>query len=136
MGLGNLLNEGIRIYIQVSYDSIQDSIRKPVLTGSPSLFPLFLLPHLMDTPCVWYRWEGIFKLHLDVVVTWRTDHFPWITLAYTRTWPLSHIINIPTFHLILPLSGLFPRSRFKSYNSSPSILGVLGRVLRQKSMFS
>src|SRR5260370_22640490 len=130
LGPGNLLNEGIRSYIQVLYDFIQDSIRKLVLTGPPSLFSLFLLPHLMDTLRIWYRWKGIFKLHLDVVVSWRADHFLRNTSAFTRTWPLTHIINIPAFHLRLPLSQSLPLSHFKSYNSSSSILGVLGRVLR------
>src|SRR5260370_14488692 len=76
LGLGNLLNDGIRSYIQVSYDFIQDFIRKPVLTGSPSPFPLFLIPYLMDIPRVWYRWKCIFKDYLSVRVTWRADHFP------------------------------------------------------------
>src|SRR5260370_1490691 len=92
---------GIRSYIQVSYDFIQDSIRKPVLMGPPSLFFLLLLPHLMDTLRIWYLWKGIFKLHLGVIVSWRTDHFPRNTSAFTRTQPLSHIINIPAFNLIL-----------------------------------
>src|SRR5260370_39927158 len=61
LGLGNLLNEGIRSYIQVSYDFIQDSIRKLVLMEPPSPFPLFLIPYLMDTPRVWYRWKGILR---------------------------------------------------------------------------
>src|SRR5260370_14631644 len=135
LGPGNLLNEGIQSYIQVSYDFIQDSIRKPVLTGPPSPFFLFLLPHLMDTLRIWYLWKGIFKLHLGVVVSWRTDHSPRNTSAFTGTRPLTNIINIPAFHLILFLSGPLPLSRFKSYSSSSSILGVLGRLLRQKSMF-
>src|SRR6266850_1317284 len=130
LGPGNLLNEGIRRYIQVSYDFIQDSNRKPVLTGSPSPFPLFLLPHLMNTLRLWYLWKGIFKLHLGVVVSWRADHFPRNTSAFTGTWPLTHIVNIPAFHLRLPLSGPLPLSRFKSYSSSSSILGVLGVILR------
>src|SRR6266850_110599 len=104
LGPGNLLNEGIRSYIKVSYDFIQDSIRKLVLTGPPSLFSLFLLPHLMDTLRIWYRWKGIFKLHLGVVVSWRADHFPRNTSAFTRTWPLTYIINIPAFHPYLDLS--------------------------------
>src|SRR5260370_10161014 len=129
LGPENLLNEGIRSYIQVSYDFIQDSIRKPVLMGPPSLFSLFL-PHLMDTLRIWYLWKGIFKLHLDVVVSWRTDHFPRNTSAFTRTRPLTHIIIIPAFHLILPLFGPLPLPRFKYYSSYSSIMGVLGRVLR------
>src|SRR5260370_39158297 len=130
LGPGNLLNEGIRSYIQVSYDFIQDSNRKSVLTGPPSLFSLFLLPHLMDTLRIWYLWKGIFKLHLGVVVSWRADHFPRNTSAFTGTWPLTNIINIPTFHLILFLFGPLPLSRFKYYSSCSSILGVLGRLLR------
>src|SRR5260370_11698052 len=98
------MNEGIRSYIQVSYDFIQDSNRKPVLTGPPSLFSLFLLPHLMDTLRIWYRRKGIFKLHLGVVVSWRTDHFPRNTSEFTGTRPLTHIINIPAFHPYLDLS--------------------------------
>src|SRR5258708_8309847 len=128
--LGNLLNEGIRSYIQVSYDFIQDSIRKPVLTGPPSLFSLFLFPHLMDTLRIWYLWKGIFKLHLGVVVSWRVDHFSRNTSAFTGTRPLTHIINIPAFHLIFPLFGPLPLLRFKYYSSYSSILEVLGRVLR------
>src|SRR5260370_41744931 len=130
LGPGNLLNEGIRSYIQVSYDFIQDSIRKLVLTGPPSLFSLFLLPHLTNTLRIWYLWKGIFKLHLGVVVSWRADRFPRNTLAFTGTRPLTHIINIPAFHPRLPLSGPLPLSHFKSYNSSSLIMGVLGRVLR------
>src|SRR5260370_24982526 len=122
LGLGNLLNEGIRSYIQVSYDFIQDSIRKPVLMGPPSLFSLFLLPYLMDTLRIWYIWKGIFKLHLGVAVSWHTDHFPRNTSAFTWTWPLTHIINIPAFHLILPLFGPLPLPRFKFSTSSSSIL--------------
>src|SRR5258708_27248935 len=128
--LGNLLNEGIRSYIQVSYDFIQDSIRKPVLTGPPSLFSLLLLPHLMNTPRIWYLWKGIFKMHLIVAVLWRADQFPRNTSAFTGTWPLTPIINIPAFHPRLPLSGPLPLLRFKYYSSYSSILGVLGRVLR------
>src|SRR6266481_5367215 len=108
LGPGNLLNEGIRSYIQVSYDSIQDSIRKPVLTGPPSLFSLFLLPHLMDTLRIWYRWKGIFKLHLGVVVSWRADHFPRNTLALTGTRPLTHIVNIPASTRDYPYLDLSP----------------------------
>src|SRR5260370_30929912 len=124
------MNYGIRSYIQISYDSIQDSIRKPVLTGPPSLFPLFLLPRLMDTLRIWYLWKGIFKLHLGVAVSWRADHFSRNTSAFTGTRPLSHIINIPAFHPRLPLSGPLPFPLFRYYSSSSSILGVLGRVLR------
>src|SRR5260370_3879875 len=130
LGPGNLLNEGIRSYIQVSYDFIQDSNRKPVLTGPTSPFSLFLLPHLMDILRIWYLWKGIFKLHLGVVVSWHADHFPRNTSAFTGTRPLTNIINIPAFHPRLPLSGPLPLSRFKSYSSSSSILGVLGRILR------
>src|SRR5260370_4571574 len=132
LGPGNLFNEVIRSYIQVSYDFIQDSIRKPVLTGPPSLFSLFLLPHLMDTLHIWYIWKGILKLHLGVVVSWSTDHFSRNTSAFTGTWPLTHIINIPAFHviLLLLLFGPLPLSRFKYYSSYSSILGVLGRILR------
>src|SRR5260370_37645286 len=103
MGLGNLWNEGIRYYIQVLYDFIQDSIRKLVLTGPPALFSLFLLPHLMDTPHIWYLWKGIFKAHLGVAVSWCTDHFSWNTSAFIGTWPLTHIVNIPVFYLIIPI---------------------------------
>src|SRR5260370_1949676 len=123
LGPGNLLNEGIRSYIQVSYDFIQDSIRKPVLTAPPSLFSLFLLSHLMDTLRIWYRRKGIFKLHLGVVVSWRADHFTRNTSAFTRTQPLTHIINIPAFHPRLPLSGPLPLSPFNSYTLSSSLLG-------------
>src|SRR5260370_2560570 len=133
LGPENLLNEGIQSYIQVSYDFIQDSNRKPVLMGPPSLFSLFLLPHLMDTLRIWYLWKGICKLHLGVVVSWRADHFPGNTSAFTGTWPLTHIINIPAFHLILPLFGHLPLPRFKYYSSSSSILGVLGVILGQNS---
>src|SRR5260370_536994 len=94
LGLGNLLNEGIRSYIQVSYDFIQDSNRKPVLTGPPSPFPLFLIPYLMDTPRVWYRWKGIFKDYLGVRVTCRADDFPPATSAFTRSWPPPHIVHL------------------------------------------
>src|SRR5258708_23664677 len=86
-GLGILLNEGIRSYIQVSYDFIQDSIRKPVLMEPPSPFPLFLIPYLMDTPRVWYQWKGIFKDNLCVRVTWRADHFPRATSVFTGSRP-------------------------------------------------
>src|SRR6266478_6633645 len=135
LGPGNLLNEGIRSYIQVSYDFIQDSNGKPVLTGPPSLFSLFLLPHLMDTLRIWYIWKGIFNLHLVVVVSWRTDHFPRNTLAFTGTRPLTNIINILAFHLILSLFGPLPLSRFKYYSNYSSILGVLGRVLGRNLCF-
>src|SRR5260370_4852032 len=96
LGLGNLLNEGIRSYIQVSYDFIQDSNRKLVLMGPPSPFPLFLIPYLIDTPHVWYRWKGIFKdyLYLGVRVTWHMDHFPQATSAFTRSWRPTHIAHI------------------------------------------
>src|SRR5258708_8269244 len=97
LGPGNLFNEGIRSYIQVSYDFIQDSIRKPVLTGPPSLFSLFLFPHLMDTLRIWYLWKGIFKLHLVVLVSWRPNHFPPKTPAFTAHRPLPHIFHIPAF---------------------------------------
>src|SRR5260370_29699036 len=120
----------MRGYEVISYDFIQDSNRKLVLTGPTSPFSLFLLPHLMDTLRIWYLWKGIFKLHLVVVVSWRTDHFPRNTSAFTGTRPLTHIINISAFHPRLPLSGPLPLPRFKSYSSYSSILGVLGRVLR------
>src|SRR5260370_3338115 len=135
LGPGNLLNEGIRRYIQVSYDFIQDSNRKPVLMAPPSPFPLFLLPHLMDTLRIWYLWKGIFKLHLGVVVSWRTDHFPRNTSAFTGTRPLTNIINIPAFHLLLFLSDPLPLSRLNSYSSSSSFLAALGRLLRQTTIF-
>src|SRR5258708_16798182 len=128
--LGNLLNEGIRSYIQVSYDFIQDSNRKPVLTGPPSLFSLFLLPHLMDTLRIWYLWKGIFKLHLSVVVTWRTDHFPWNTSAFTGTWPPTHIVNISPLYPRSPPFGPFPLLLFQFDDSSTTILRVLEVVLR------
>src|SRR5260370_21864702 len=98
--------------------------------GPPSLFSLFLLPRLMDNLRIWYRWKGIFKLHLGVVVSWRTGHFPRNTSAFTGTQPLTHIINILAPHLILSLFGPLPLSRFKYYSNYSSILGVLGRVLR------
>src|SRR5260370_42306358 len=98
--------------------------------GPPSPFPLFLIPYLIDTPRVWYLWKGIFKLHLDVIVSWRTDHFPRNTSAFTGTQPRTHIINISAFHLILSLFGPLPLLCFKYYSSYSSILGVLGRVLR------
>src|SRR5258708_26828986 len=118
----------MRGYEVISYDFIQDSIRKLVLMGPPSLFSLFILPHLMDTLRIWYLWKGIFKLHLGVVVSWSADHFPRNTSAFTGTQPLTHIINIPAFHLILPLFGPLPLPRFKYYSSYSSILVVLGRV--------
>src|SRR5260370_40672496 len=118
LGLGNLLNEGIRSYIQVSYDFIQDFNRKPVLMGPPSPFPLFLLPHLMDTLLVWYRWIGIFKGHLGVVVMWRTDHFPRTTSAFTGTWPPTHIVNISPLYPRSPPFGPFPFH----YSSSMTVL--------------
>src|SRR5260370_40469305 len=93
-------------------------------------FPYSSSPHLMDTLRIWYLWKGIFKLHLGVVVSWHTNHFPRNTSEFTGTRPLTHIINIPAFHPRLPLHGPLPLSRFKSYSSSSSILGVLGRVLR------
>src|SRR6266478_7760253 len=108
LGPGNLLNEGIQSYIQVSYDFIQDSNRKPVLTGPPSPFSLFLLPHLTDTLRIWYLWKGIFKLHLGVVVTWRTDHLPWNTSASTGTRPPTHIVNISPLYPRSPPFGPFP----------------------------
>src|SRR5260370_33162609 len=123
LGPGNLLNEGIRSYIQVSYDFIQDSNRKPVLTGPPSPFPLFLLPHLMGILRIWYRWKGIFKLHLGVVVTWSADHFPWNTSAFTGTRPPTHIINISTPYQRSSLFVHLPLSRFNYYSSNASILG-------------
>src|SRR5260370_23165000 len=133
MGLGNLWNEGIRYYIQVLYDFIQDSIRKLVLTGPPALFSLFLLPHLMDTPHIWYLWKGIFKAHLGVAVSWCADHFSWNTLAFTGTWPLTHIVNIPVFYPRLSLSGPLILPCINSYSSYSSVLGVLGVILRQNS---
>src|SRR5260370_10878570 len=123
LGPGNLLNEGIRSYIQVSYDFIQDSNRKPVLMGPPSPFTLFLLPHLMNILRIWYLWKGIFKLHLGVVVTWRTDHFPWNTSAFTGTWPLTHIVNISPLYPRSPSFGPFPLLLFKFYNDSESFGG-------------
>src|SRR5260370_7715177 len=99
LGLGNLLNEGIRSYIQVSYDFIQDSNRKLVLMGPPSPFPLFLIPYLMDTPCVWYQWKGIFKDYLDVRVTWRTDHFPRAISAFTSSTPPNQLFHISPLYL-------------------------------------
>src|SRR5260370_6027297 len=130
LGLGNLLNEGIRSYIQVSYDFIQDSIRKLVLTGPPSPFPLFLIPYLMDTPRVWYRWKGIFKDYLGVSVTWRTDHFPRATSALPGH-RLLHILSI-YLHFLRdhPHLDLSPLPLFKFYDSSTSILRVLEVVLR------
>src|SRR5260370_35182111 len=98
--------------------------------GPPSPFPLFLLPHLMDTLHVWYRWKGIFKDHLGVVVMWRTDHFPQTTLAFTGTRPSTHIVNISPLYLRSPPFGPFPLQLFKFYDSSPSILRVLEVVLR------
>src|SRR6266478_4113684 len=130
LGPGNLLNEGIRSYIQVSYDFIQDSIRKLVLMGPPSPFPLFLIPYLMDTPRVWYRWKGIFKEYFGVRVTWRADHFPPVTSAFTRSRPPTHIVNISPLYPRSPPFGPLPLPLFKFYDSSPSILRVLEVVLR------
>src|SRR5260370_40656332 len=130
LGLGDLLNEGIRIYIQVSYDFIQDSNRKLVLTGPPSPFPLFLIPFLMDTPRVWYRWKGIFKDYLGVRVTWRTDYFPRVTEAFTGSRPPTHIVNISPLYPGSPPFGPFPLPLFKFSDSSTAILRVLEVVLR------
>src|SRR5260370_14419798 len=130
LGPGNLFNEVIRSYIQVSYDFIQDSNRKPVLTGPPSPFPLFLLPHLMDTPRVWYRWKGIFKDHLGVVVMWCTDHFPRTTSAFTGTRPPTHIVNISPLYPRSPSFLHLPIPLFKLYDSYTAILRVLYVVLR------
>src|SRR5260370_33009533 len=110
LGPGNLLNEGIRSYIQVSYDFIQDSIRKPVLMGPPSPFPLFLIPYLMNVPCVSYLWKGIFKDYLSVRVTWRTDHFPRATSAFTGSRPPTHIVNKSPLYLRSPSFGPLPPS--------------------------
>src|SRR5260370_2100129 len=100
LGLGNLLNEGIRSYIQVSYDFIQDSNRKLVLTGPPSPFPLFLFPHLIDTIRIWYLWKVIFKLHLGLVVTSCTHHFPPTTSSFPRTPPPTHLSTLSPLYPI------------------------------------
>src|SRR5260370_41348648 len=52
-----------------------NSIKKPVLMGTPPLFLLFLLPCLMDTLHVWYHWIGILIGHLGMWVSRLTDHF-------------------------------------------------------------
>src|SRR5260370_5518195 len=104
------------------------------LTGPPSPFPLFLIPYLMDTPCVWYRWKGIFKDYLSVSITWRTDHFPRATSAFTGSWPPTHIVNISPLYPRSPPFGPFPLPLFKFYDSSISILRVLEVVLRQNFM--
>ena len=117
LGLGNLMNEGIQSQIQVSYDFIQDSIRKLVLMGPPSLFPLFLLPYLMDTPCIWYIWKGILKGHPSVKISRRADHFPSNTSAFTGT--LSRIYHYP---ILLSFIQDFP---FIDHPHPPSTIQVL-----------
>src|SRR5260370_36384841 len=74
---------------------MSDSIKKPVLTGTLPLFLLFLLPCLMDTLRVWYRWIGIFKAYLGVGIVWRADHFPSNTSAFTRTPSRIYHYSIP-----------------------------------------
>src|SRR5260370_37939552 len=93
-------------------------------------FPYSSSPHLMDTLRIWYLWKGIFKLHLGVVVTWRTDHFPRETSAFTGSWPPTHIVNISPLYLRSPPFGPFPLPRFKFYDSSTAILRDLEVVLR------
>src|SRR5260370_42488074 len=110
----------MRGYNQVSYDFIQDSNRKPVLTGPPSPFSLFLLPHLMDTIRIWYLWKGIFKDYLGVVVTLRgartishgkRRHLPEHGLQHT----LSIYLNFIRDHPHLDLSPFH-------YSSSMTVL--------------
>ena len=84
----------------------------------------------MDTLLVWYRWIGILKGHLGVVVMWRTDYFPRTKSAFTGTRPPTHIVNISPLYLGSPPFGPFPLPLFKFYDSSPSILRVLEVVLR------
>src|SRR5260370_35368315 len=98
--------------------------------GTTSPFPLFLLPHLMDSLRIWYLWKGIFKLHLGVVVTWRTDHFQWNTSAFTGTRPPTHSVNISPLYPSSPPFRTFPLLLFKFYDSSTTILRVLEVVLR------
>src|SRR5260370_30673557 len=76
---------------------MSDSIKKPVLMGTPPVFLLFILPCLTDTLRVWYRWIGIFKAYIGVGISRRMDHFPSNTLAFTGT--LSRIYHYP-----IPLS--------------------------------
>src|SRR5260370_41059865 len=99
----------------------------------PSPFPLFLLPHLMNTLPIWYLWKGIFKLHLGVVVSWCTVHVPRNTLAFTGTRPLTHIINIPTSHLRLPPICTSPPSPLQVLQQFFIDSGSIGNDLRQNS---
>src|SRR5260370_42647717 len=72
-------------------------------------FPYSSSPTLW-TPYVFGIYGKVFSscIHLGMVVSWRMDHLPQNMSAFTGTRPLTHIINIPALHLILPLSGPLP----------------------------
>src|SRR5260370_28524242 len=74
-------NEVIFKFLLISYKTSL----KSRFSRDPSLFALFLIPYLMDTLRIWYRWKGILKVHLGVAVSWLTDHFPRNTSVFTGT---------------------------------------------------
>src|SRR5260370_42078006 len=92
-------------YTQVPCDFMSDSIKKPVLTGTPPVFLLFILPCLIDTLHVWYHWIGIFKAHGPFSI----DHIG----IYQNTFTDLSLSNTPVLYPRFSLSGPSP-----SYYSS------------------
>src|SRR6266850_3782139 len=130
LGPGNLLNEGIRSYIQVSYDFIQDSNRKPVLTGPP--FTISLISHPLPygyPPCLVLMERYFQGLSLRENYVARGPFSTGNVGIYRITATNTYCQYISTLSEITPI-WTSPLPLFKFYDSSPSILRVLEVVLR------
>jgi len=123
--------KGYEVTLKFLMISFIAPLKSQILMGTPSLFPSFLHPHIMNTPHIQYLWKGFPKEHLDVRVSWHTVHFPWRTSPFTRT--ISHQYDTwcsLTTSQTFPFCT-FPLWQFKFYTSPSSVLRIF-RVIWKK----
>ncbi len=100
MGLEGILNEGIWSYTQVSHDFRLDSTKKLVLMEILSVFPLLLLPCLMDTLQVWYQWHRSFPIKItDIYRKMVTNTFYQYGSSLSMITPICNFT--PSMHQVL-----------------------------------
>src|SRR5260370_17080006 len=67
----------------------------------PSVFLLFLLPHLTDTLCVWYLWIGRTIFHQNHLDTIMEPYYP-ILLSFIQVYVTGYIRSIPASYSSYP----------------------------------